>query len=591
MIDNLISTLIVVGLILVAMIAIGLIFKRLYHRATKEVSFVRTGFGGQKVIMNGGAMVFPVLHEIIPVNMNTLRLEVRRANEAALITKDRMRVDVQAEFYVRCQPSAGAIADAAQTLGLRTMHPERLKELIEGKFVDALRAVAAEMRMEELHEQRVNFVQKVQTAVSEDLLKNGLELESASLTGLDQTNREYFNPENAFDAEGLTRLTEEIEDRRKKRNEIERDTQVAIEVKNLEANRQTLTIQRDDQYARLDQEREVAIRRAEQEAEIAREGAARKREAEEARILADQQVKQAEINSSRAVAEQQIASDQQVREREITKNKTIETADIERRKTLELAEQDRTIAVAEKSKQQSEAEGEANKARALAVTAEEQVKTAQETEMAERAKIVELVEARKAAERQAIAVTVAAEAEKQAAEDHADAVRTEAAGTAEKIRIAAEAEAAAEKLRADAAKVRYAIDALGNQELNKAANLLSADQIAMRLKLALIQALPEIIQESVKPMERIDGIKIFQVEGLGGGGAANGEAAPVANGSLADQIVTSALRYRGQAPLLDALMRELGLQGTDLNALTDTLKPAPAPSGALTKAVVEPAGE
>ena len=46
-------------------------------------------------------MVLPVLHEIIPVNMNTLRLEVRRAAQQALITRDRMRVDVMAEFYVR----------------------------------------------------------------------------------------------------------------------------------------------------------------------------------------------------------------------------------------------------------------------------------------------------------------------------------------------------------------------------------------------------------------------------------------------------------------------------------------------------------
>ena len=107
------------------------------------------------------------------VNMNTLRLEVRRAQQQALITRDRMRVDVMAEFYVRVQPTIEAIADAAQTLGKRTMNPESLKELVEGKFVDALRAVAAEMAMEELHEQRVEFVQKVQHAVSEDLLKNG----------------------------------------------------------------------------------------------------------------------------------------------------------------------------------------------------------------------------------------------------------------------------------------------------------------------------------------------------------------------------------------------------------------------------------
>ena len=108
--------------------------------------------------MNGGALVFPVLHEVIPVNMNTLRLEVRRANDQALITRDRMRVDVTAEFYVRVKPTEDSIANAAQTLGMKTINPDELKQLVEGKFVDALRAVAAEMAMEELHEQRVDFV-------------------------------------------------------------------------------------------------------------------------------------------------------------------------------------------------------------------------------------------------------------------------------------------------------------------------------------------------------------------------------------------------------------------------------------------------
>ena len=190
---ELLPTLIIPGAIIVALVTMGLILARLYQRASKELSFVRTGFGGEKVIMNGGALVLPVLHEIIPVNMNTLRLEVKRANEQALITKDRMRVDVLAEFYVRVRPTIDSIAQAAQTLGTRTTRTEALKELIEGKFVDSLRAVAAEMEMVELHEKRVDFVQKVQQVVSEDLLKNGLELESVSLTGLDQTNKKFFN--------------------------------------------------------------------------------------------------------------------------------------------------------------------------------------------------------------------------------------------------------------------------------------------------------------------------------------------------------------------------------------------------------------
>lgn len=222
-------------IIVIALFAIGLVLARLYKRSSKEISFVRTGLGGQKVIMDGGALVLPVLHEIIAVNMNTLRLLVSRSDAQALITKDRMRVDVMTEFYVRVQPTQESIANAAQTLGSRTLRPTELKELVEGKFVDALRSVAAEMSMEELHEQRVDFVQKVQQVVSEDLLKNGLELETVSLTGLDQTSMEYFNANNAFDAEGLTRLMEEIETRKKVRNDIEQETAVQIKNKNLEA--------------------------------------------------------------------------------------------------------------------------------------------------------------------------------------------------------------------------------------------------------------------------------------------------------------------------------------------------------------------
>jgi uncharacterized membrane protein YqiK len=203
--------LIFAAIILISIVVVGTILVRLYQKATKELAFVRTGLGGQKVIKDGGAMVLPGLHNIIHVNMNTLRLEVSRINQEALITKDRMRVDVKAEFFVRVQPSVDAIANAAQTLGAKTMKPTELKELVEGKFVDALRSVAAQMAMEELHEQRASFVQKVQNVVAEDILKNGLELESVSLTGLDQTKKEFFNPANVFDAEGLTKMTEAIE--------------------------------------------------------------------------------------------------------------------------------------------------------------------------------------------------------------------------------------------------------------------------------------------------------------------------------------------------------------------------------------------
>ncbi len=554
--EDLLSTLIIAGLILVALVAIGLIMARLYHRASKELSFVRTGLGGEKVIMNGGALVLPVLHEIIPVNMNTLRLEVRRSNDQALITKDRMRVDVLAEFYVRVRPTIESISQAAQTLGTRTIRPTDLKELIEGKFVDALRAVAAEMEMVELHEMRVDFVQKVQQVVSEDLLKNGLELESVSLTGLDQTSKKFFNPDNAFDAEGLTRLTEEIEMRRKKRNDIERDTNVQIQQKNLETERLSLEIQKEEEYARLAQEREISIRKAQQSAEIASEQSQKQRDAENAKISAEQEIQQSRISSERAVEQDRIAKEQLVRQKEI-----------EMAKSIELAEQDREIAVAEKSKAQSLAQAEADKARAAAVKAQEQVITVRETEKAERQKAIELVEARQIAERDAISIKVGAEAEKQAAEDTAEAQRTLAQAEADKYRIAAEGRADAEKLEAEAAKIRYQVDAEGKLAINEASNTLSLDQITMQIKMALIEKLPEIIEQSVRPMEKIESIKIMQLDGFTGNNhnISSGEGA-TSDVSLPDQLVNSALKYKAQAPIVESLLKELGINGGDVSS-------------------------
>ena len=61
--------LLVAGMVLLGLIVIGLIFAKLYKRATKEMAFVRTGFGGEKIIKDGGAIVLPVLHETISVNM------------------------------------------------------------------------------------------------------------------------------------------------------------------------------------------------------------------------------------------------------------------------------------------------------------------------------------------------------------------------------------------------------------------------------------------------------------------------------------------------------------------------------------------
>jgi uncharacterized membrane protein YqiK len=538
----------ILGLVVVAIVAaiVVWLFHWLYLRSSKERAFVRTGMGGQKVVLNGGAFVLPIVHDVIPVNMNTLRLEVSRGREKALITKDRMRVDVTSEFYVRVQATPEAIANAGQTLGHRTMQPDSLKELLEGKFVDALRTVAAEMTMEELHEKRGEYVKRVRSTVAEDLLKNGLELESASLTQLDQTALEFFNPSNAFDAEGLTRLTEQIERRKKQRNDVEQDTMILIRNKNLDTERQALEIDRDLEYARLAQERELEIGRATQRAEVARERAAQEQDAERAQIASREAVERARLASERTLEEERIA-----------KERDIQAAEIARRMAVELAEQQRAIAVAEQSRSQSEAQAAADKARAEAVQEEERVFTTREVEMAERRRQIDVIAARQEAEREGLRLTLAAEAERAASTDRGAAVRA-----------VAEAEADAEKIRAAAARIRHEVEAEGQRLMNEANNMLTPEARISAMRSKLIDRMEAIIRESAKPMERIEGIKILHVDGLGGGGGRQDDGG---GGGFADRVVDSALRYRAQAPLIDQLLREIGVDRGDVGALARNL--------------------
>jgi uncharacterized membrane protein YqiK len=557
--DNLIEISAIAGIGLLGLLTIGFVFARLYKRSTKELAFVRTGLGGQKVIMDGGAIVLPVFHERVLVNMNTLKLEVLRRERESLITKDRMRVDVTAAFFVRVKQTEEAVSTAAQTLGARTMSPNELKALVEDKFVDSLRATAATMTIQELQDKRRDFVQAVQNAVAEDLEKNGLELESVSLTSLDQTDKQFFNPNNAFDAEGLTRLTEQTEARRKQRNDVEQDTEVQVRTKNLEASRLKLTIEKDQEFASLTQKREIEMARAEQSAQIASQQAERTREAETVKIEAERQVGQRRIEAEREIKAAEIEKTLVIQTREIEQERQTEMKRAEQRKQVEIARQDTQIAIATKSREQSEADAAANLARAEAVKAEETVNTARQVAVAERDKAIQLIEASKDAEQNAIAVKVSASAEKEAAIDRAEALTIEA--KAKQAAAIAEAE--------------------GRRAINEALNTLSAAQVELQVRTQLLQQLPSILAEAVKPMENIDSIRIVQVNGMPGQGGSEGSGA--ANGAtFPEQVMNSALQYQIAKPIVDAVMHDAGLSNQGITGiahnLASMLKPAAAPA-------------
>jgi uncharacterized membrane protein YqiK len=563
--------------------------------------------------------------------------------------------------------------------------------------------------MDEMHAGRKQFMRQVSDIVAPTLASHGLELENASLTNLNQADITVFNPDNAFDAEGLTQLTQEIEERRKLRNRIENDTRLEIKLKDYETEQRAIEIDRDLEYARIDQTRDIEGRRAAQLAAIEDERSSSaisvsnakvraEQEAERIRIAKDKLIDAERINSqteirlleidrqkdneeraietSKALETQRIVSrtelesrrienDRKIKEFEITsrqdvsiiesnasarvdqtrleserlveasrieigkaieslaverdrhlrvinelaetekekaailkrynvdlerlkrdeeiiqleidKNqkvklsetaalrkiedaaivvgreldelriaarKFVEKFEIERNKEVEIIDKERLIAVINKSIEEAVAKTEAANAMKLLAASEEQIVSARDQEAAERGKRIALIEAAARTEREAQRLISMATAEKEATEQRA----------------------MAEVAEANAAAVRYEKEAEGQTKLNEAENMRSDAARRSAIYENLVKNLPNIIRETVKPMENIESIKILQVDGVPGinspsetmgAGVTNGAGGD--GGNITDRVVNSAMKYRTQVAFVDGLMKDLGL--------------------------------
>jgi uncharacterized membrane protein YqiK len=175
--------------------------------------------------------------------------------------------------------------------------------------------------------------------------------------------------------------------------------------------------------------------------------------------------------------------------------------------------------------------------------------------MAERKKSIELIAAALISERDALRLTSAAQAEHDASANRGAALRAQA-----------QADADADQIRSMALRVRAEIEAEAARWMNEAHNMLTPEARMSALRMRLVEKAEGIIRESVKPMERIEGIKILHVDGLGGSSGGVGRNAD-GGGNFADGLVNSALRFRAQAPLVDQLLREIGIEGGDIQKL------------------------
>ena len=603
----------------------------LYRRSSKEVSFVRTGMLGEKVVISGGAFVLPIIHNITQVGMRTLSINIKRTGDKSLITKDRMRAELITEFFTKVPPEQRAVATAAQTLGNRTLDPEHLREVVAGRFADALGEVAAKMTLDEIQENRGQFVKEVTKIANESIGHTGLALETVSIISLDQAPIEMFNPANTFDSQGLTQLTEQIESRKKKRNDITQDTKISIENKNLETVQKELEIKKNEEFSRYKQEREIAIQKSKEKTETVKNRAEKEREAEEAEIASQEQIEVAKISQNQVIEVERKLTETRLIE-EIEKRRK-EQNELEKNASYEIRQKDLETEVkilnldkeSEYARLEKQRQVDVKRAQEKATIIKEQSERQKDAEEAQIISEQEIKNAKIAQQRNLDAHRIESEREtrlldidkakrlsieehqkdleiiskskqvlKSKAEEEATRARAieaeEKANSARYVEkaqgikkvdvITAASKAEQDRFATMAAKLRYEIDAAGQEALNAAENLRSDASRRSALRLKLAEKIEGIIRESVKPMANIGDIKIVDVNGLpgfsgtsgsGGGGETVTAGGSGRSGNLADNVVSSALRYRAHQPFLDSLLKEIGMAPGEISNIRNIL--------------------
>jgi flotillin len=452
-----------VGLVVVILVALMTMIAKLYHKASANMAFVRTGMGGVRVIRDGGTIVLPVIHHVIPVSLETMRLNVERRGPHALITRDNLRVDLSAEFYIKVEANSDHILQAARSLGGKNVQPDGVSELVQEKLVSALRTVAATKELVELHAKRDEFASAVQEIVTHDLASNGLTLESVTISSLDQTDPSQLQEKNVFDAQGLRKIAEITQKARVERNNIEQESQRQVVERNVATTKKVLDLQRDQ-----------AEFEAEQKMKVANVRAGREREVQEFKIAQDEAISRRDIEKMKNIETTEVERTLAVEQAQVARKVALiakireqETAEILKKQTVEVAERNKEVAVAEKEKERAEAQAAVLTAEAERESAKQKVITVQVTSEADREAGKQLIAAKQLIEQNKLREQTSADVAAYMAVKKADSERQAAEAQYQaKLRMAeADSQSAAKRAEGDRAMKMVDVN-IGREQVN-----------------------------------------------------------------------------------------------------------------------------
>lgn len=431
----------------------------LYHKVEPGTALVRRGWGDPTVSFNG-IKVLPVVHRVDIMDISIRRIEIFRHGSEGLICRDNVRADIKVAFFIRVNNVIKDVLQVADAIGVRrASDPERLFELFDAKFSEALKTVGKKFDFTDLYTERDKFKDEILAHIGTDL--NGYILDDAAIDYLEQTDLNKLDPNNILDAEGIKKITDLTAKEAIMANDIAREKQKTIKKQDVEAREAILELERQQAEAEAKQEREIATVNAREHAEAMKVEEEERYKSEKARISTEEELGIAEENKQRQIiiaARNREKADKVEFER-VQREQQLEATERERLVTLAQIEKDKAVEV--EKKQIQDVIRERVVVERAVVEEEEKIKDTHEIAAANRAKTVLVTAAEATAEEDKVKEVKKAEASKLASQFQADEILIEA----EANRQASEKEALGKIKLAEAVRAETAASGLAEAEV------------------------------------------------------------------------------------------------------------------------------
>lgn len=272
--------LIIVGVIIAIIVAIGVMLSSYYHRIPPSEVMVVYGAGQSRLITNGAAFVKPVLESYKKLDLTIMTIKTEK-DEVYTVSGVPIQLDWVSQVQIDSEENA--LRTAAKAFLDKSR--EEVRQVIEETLSANFRAIVGQMTVETIHRDRDDFVQRVQDLASDDVAAMGVRIISMGIEEITD-NEGYLQAMAAPQIAAVKRdaIIAEAEAEREARVKAA-DAKRTAEQAELNAQREILAQREALEMREVEVKRKVDIEKAQSDQEVQQRRALAVEQQQEAEVL------------------------------------------------------------------------------------------------------------------------------------------------------------------------------------------------------------------------------------------------------------------------------------------------------------------